>query len=72
MDLAHHVLKADLAGAQAVLGVSIEREDREEVGVGSLIRERTLHVKLPKPCGVRARFVREGCSSAPKSCFARK
>jgi hypothetical protein len=52
----HHVLKADLAGAIEVLGVTVQREQRMTES-GSLAR--TVTVTLPQAVPVRARFMRE-------------
>lgn len=71
MDLDHAVLKADLAAAQRALGVTIERIDGERYvdADGRVVRSRTLQVKLPRPTGIRACFVREGLIERVKKLF---
>lgn len=71
MDLDHAVLKADLAAAQRALGVSIKRVDGESYidEDGHEVRARTLEVKLPRPTGIRACFVREGLIERVKKLF---
>jgi len=52
----HHILKADLAGAERALGVTVKREQSaDEHGRVS----RVVTVGLPARVAVRARFVRE-------------
>ena len=70
MKLDHDVIKADLAQAQAELGVEIRIE--QSTGAtdgGRVVRERTLEVKLPKRSPVCARFVREGLIERAKKLF---
>jgi hypothetical protein len=70
MNLDHDVLKADLEGAQASLGVSIRSEQSTHAGEGGrVVRERTLEVKLPVRSKVCARFVREGLVERAKKLF---
>jgi hypothetical protein len=70
MKLDHDVLKADLEGAQAELGVTIRNEQNTTVGDGGrVVRERTLEVKLPRRSPVCARFVREGLVERAKKLF---
>jgi hypothetical protein len=52
----HHLLKADLEGAARQLGVTIER--KQSIGDDGA-RAREVQLTLPKPTGIRARFVRE-------------
>jgi hypothetical protein len=70
MKLDHDVLKADLEGAQAELGVTIRNEQTTSASEGGrVVRERTLEVKLPKRSPVCARFVREGLVERAKKLF---
>jgi hypothetical protein len=70
ISLEHDRLKADLQGAAAALGVNVARNDSERASLtGRMDRQRVLHVRLPKPTAVHARFVREGLLERAKKLF---
>lgn len=71
LSLDHDKLKADLDGAARTLGVSVRSVQRNEVCETTRVtRIRLLEVRLPKPCGIRARFVREGLVARARKLFA--
>jgi hypothetical protein len=62
----HHLLKADLDGAAAALGVTIQREQKlDDKGR----RQRIVVVTLPTPTAVVARFVRENLARRAEKLF---
>lgn len=65
----HHVLKADLDGSARALGVTVQREQRLDE-LGRLVRR--VVVQLPRPCSVRARFVRESFLRRAEKLFVKE
>lgn len=62
----HHLLKADLDGAVAALGVTVQREQKlDDKGR----RQRVVVVTLPTPTAVVARFVRESLARRAEKLF---
>jgi hypothetical protein len=70
ISLQHHDLKADPQAAATALGITLSRKDSRELGEnGRLCTHRVLTASLPKPCGVRARFVHQGFLERAKKMF---
>jgi hypothetical protein len=64
----HHILKADIEGAAAALGVVIQREQREDNGQSV----RTVRLELPRATAVDARFVRESFLRRAEKLFVKE